>query len=48
MIHITTWCSQSMSFAICEAGDWKYQAIACAVPEVAAAASPVRSEASFM
>ena len=37
--HITYWCSQSMSCAIFEAGDWKYQAIACAEPEAASASN---------
>ena len=45
MIHITTWCSQSMSCAIFDAGVWKYQAIACAAPETAAAAKPAKSAA---
>ncbi len=45
MIHMITWCSQSMSAAIFDAGVWKYQAIACAAPETAAAAKPARSAA---
>jgi hypothetical protein len=37
-----------MSCAIREAGDWKYQAIACADPETAAAASPVKIEVNLI
>ncbi|MND02713.1 hypothetical protein D3C83_221950 [compost metagenome] len=46
MIHISTWCSQSMSRAICEAGSWKYQAMAWAAPDAASAARPADSAAS--
>src|SRR6185436_8240292 len=46
MIHITTWCSQSISAAIFEAGVWKYQAMACAEPDTAAAITPVESAMS--
>jgi hypothetical protein len=41
-----TWCSQSMSCAIFDAGLWKYQAIACAAPEAAAEAMPAPSAAT--
>src|SRR5688572_10559227 len=46
MIHITTWCSQSISAAIFDAGVWKYQAIACADPDAATAMTPVKSAVS--
>src|SRR6185295_6070747 len=46
MIHITTWCSQSISAAIFDAGVWKYQAMACAEPDAESASNPVESAVS--
>src|SRR4026207_130346 len=46
MIHITTWCSQSLSAAIFDGGVGKYQAIGGAEPAAAAAITPVESAIS--
>jgi hypothetical protein len=45
--HITYRWSWSLSWASREAGDWKYQAMACAAPDTAAAATPASRETTF-